>query len=100
MIHEVLSRRGRKTRNLNRRRAIRHHCLMCSNFDWIDVLHCRAKGCILHPYRLGGLQERGLTPIGRAWAIVRFCTDCCYGRPGRRVECNARECALFPYRNG
>lgn len=97
---EVIHKRGTRIRKLNRRRAIRQFCLICSDFDWRKVANCPLTRCILYEYRLGGLEEKGLSARDRVKAIVRYCTDCAYDDPHKRVTCDAVQCALFPYRNG
>jgi hypothetical protein len=34
-------------------KAIRRHCLECSNFQWSEVRRCPIFNCALFPYRLG-----------------------------------------------
>jgi hypothetical protein len=85
-------------RNLNRRRAIRHHCHMCSDFVWSGVIHCQFKDCGLYDFRLGGLQEKGLTPRDRENAIWQYCAECARANDTDPPNCDAVECALFPYR--
>ncbi|MBN1773171.1 MAG: hypothetical protein JXB32_18030, partial [Deltaproteobacteria bacterium] len=39
----------------NRRKAaLRLHCLECVGWQPSEVRLCTARGCVLHPYRLGG----------------------------------------------
>lgn len=97
MKRDVLSKTGTKTRNLNRRRAIRHYCLACSSFDWAGVTKCRVKECLLHDYRLGRITGKNFTSQDRATAIVNYCTWC---SDGEREACDASHCALYPYRKG
>ena len=53
MKHKVLCKDGTKVLKLNRRIAIRHFCLGCSDFVWDRVMNCESKNCILYHYRLG-----------------------------------------------
>jgi hypothetical protein len=100
MKREVLGEKGTKTRNLNRRRAIRHYCLMCSGFDWAKVTKCHAKECLLYDFRLGRLNGSGHHSEERAKAIVTYCTWCSDEDARKREACDAPHCSLFPYRNG
>jgi hypothetical protein len=100
MRYRIIGKKGLKTTNLNRKRAIRHHCRMCSDFRWSDVLQCHRVDCPLHPFRAGNLQEKGLCPAQRRHAIKAFCTGCAGDDEQERLACDAPECALFPYRNG
>jgi hypothetical protein len=99
MRRKVLSKNGTKTRNLNRRRAIRQHCLACSDFKWPEVVDCRFQDCCLHPFRFGGATGNGLMPHDRDLAIKEFCCGCAGGDSEEVDHCDALECALYPYRS-
>ena len=98
MRRKVIGRRGMKSRNLNRRRAIRHHCLACSNFRWEEVVNCRAESCSLFPFRQGVAEDKGLSPEQRSEAIRRFCRKCLGPCDPAQIDCHTSECALFDYR--
>ena len=105
MKRQVIGRRGPKIRALNRRRAVRHHCQMCCDFDWQGVVECDNAECPLHPYRFGRCQDgNGVDVVRqsrlRAAAIGRFCYLCSGEDEQCRDQCAAEQCSLFPYRNG
>jgi hypothetical protein len=101
MRTRVISKHGLKRTNLNRRRAIRHHCRMCCDSKWSKVLQCRNEQCPLHRFRTGNLPGKGLRPEQRNRAIAAFCSGCMERDDQRQPpECDAPECPLFPYRQG
>lgn len=99
MKREIIGKRGVKVRDLNRRRAIRHHCHMCCDFIWQAVVDCDRGICPLHPYRVGKRHVRGVPPAERAAAIGHFCMICASDATARS-RCEATDCALHPYREG
>jgi hypothetical protein len=94
----VIGRRGTVTRNLNRRRAIRHHCRACSNFRWDGVVNCPRQECPLFPFRTGAAGEEGGGAEERKQAISRFCGRCRAAGLQAEDDCDAVECALHTYR--
>jgi hypothetical protein len=98
MRRKVIGRRGMQSRNLNRRRAIRHHCLACSNFRWEEVVNCRRCDCQLFHFRLGKTGGKGLSPELRKEAICQFCRTCLGNGAAAESDCHASECSLFDYR--
>jgi hypothetical protein len=100
MIHEVLSQGGTKVINLNRRTAIRHFCLGCSDFVWDRVVECESSGCLPYSYRLGRPLRIGLSSKDRADSIIQYCMECSEANGIEKEQCDAEVCALFPYRNG
>ena len=79
--------------------AIRHFCMDCVGGSAKEVENCTARpgteaACPLWPIRL---DARG----GRKNAIIRrACTQRMGGHPYWVAECEARECALWPFRMG
>lgn len=99
MKYTIFTKRGTKTVVLNRRRAIRYHCMACSNFEWPQVVKCPRIECCLHKFRLGSGKESGLTARDREQAIKQFCLLCINGDQVDVDNCDAYDCALYPYRN-
>ena len=99
MRHRILSKRGTKLTNLNRRKAIRHHCLACSDYNWSGVKYCGIDDCSLHKFRFGTVNGNGLTPDDRDQAIKKYCSVCLMASHDEEDECDANLCALFPYRS-
>jgi hypothetical protein len=95
----VIGKHRKKARSLNRRRAIRHHCLVCSDFNWEAAVNCRRCICSLFPFRLGAAGGDGDGAEMRKEAIRRFCRACMNGGEESPIDCSATECALFDYRN-
>lgn len=100
MRYRIIGKRGIKTTNLNRRRAIRRHCHMCSDFQWNEVLACRFYDCPLHPFRAGNCKASDRSPEQRRHAIVKFCSGCVGENKCTSMDCGTPHCALFPYRKG
>ena len=50
---KILSKNSQKIVNLNRRRAIREHCLNCSGYSRAEVHRCPVTSCSLFHYRSG-----------------------------------------------
>jgi hypothetical protein len=96
----VIGKYRTKARSLNRRRAIRHHCLVCSDFNWEAVMACPRKGCSLFRFRTGTAGGNGECAEMRKEAIHRFCRACLGCGEGGPVDCGAAECALFDYSGG
>lgn len=84
-----------KTKDLNRRKAIRERCMNCSEWSPKEVENCFADDCQLYPYRSGqGKQD----PKARSKAIRGYCLWCCAGQSYEVQKCVSRYCSLFPYR--
>jgi hypothetical protein len=98
MRRVVIGRHRKNTRSLNRRRAIRHHCLACSNFDWDAAVKCGRSDCSLHPFRRGSAGAGGEYAEMRKEAIRRFCLTCIAAGEKNPTDCSATECALFDYK--
>lgn len=103
-------------------KAIRQHCLWCSNGSASEVAHCPARSCALWPYRfgrnpttdmLGDLGEHRVYPLEdaktaadfhrvatRIKAIQRRCLDCSGGSKAEVRHCERFGCDLHPYRLG
>jgi hypothetical protein len=94
----IIGKRGEKVRNLNRRRAIRHHCLACSGFDWDEVVNCRRCDCRLFQFRLGNAGGDGPGAEMRKEAIRRFCRTCLGAGAEMECDCSTPACSLFEYR--
>jgi hypothetical protein len=94
----VIGKHRKKARSLNRRRAIRHHCLACSDFNWEAVVACRRRGCCLFRFRTGTAGGNGASAELRNEAIRGYCRACMNGGEQSPIDCSATECALFDYR--
>ena len=92
---KILSKTGQKIINLNRRRAIREHCLNCSGYSRAEVHRCPVTSCPLFHYRSGkGKQDAK----ARKKAIREYCLWCCAEQRFEMLNCTARDCSLFPFR--
>lgn len=104
--------------------AIRDHCLWCCNDNRSEVVQCPARQCPLwslrlrarylplraalmddatplHPFErpmtLGEFAAKGQSKLK---AIRRRCVDCSGGNAQDVTSCDARDCALWTYRDG
>ena len=92
---KIQRKRGSKTININRRKAIRERCLNCSGWYRKDVDDCLIIDCHLYPYRSGKGKQNAKD---RADAIRRYCFWCCAEQRTEVMKCPAKDCPLFPYR--
>lgn len=85
-----------EAKNLNRRKAIALHCLVCSGHSRKDRRWCDHTGCQLYPYRCGNNKPKP-DPKERAKAVTCYCTACVNGQVSEKRYC-PRDCILFPWR--
>lgn len=96
MRMQIQSKDSTRIVNINRRKAIREHCLNCSNWNTAEAKDCQHTDCPLYPYRLGqGPQDSK----ARAKAIRDYCLWCMSGSAKEVSKCIIKTCPLFPYRN-
>jgi len=92
---QILGRKGPKVVNINRRRAIRERCMICSNWSPKEVFECGHVDCPLYPYRTGqGRQDA----VERGRAIRAYCLWCMCDQSHEVRLCPSKDCPLFPYR--
>lgn len=78
-------------------RAVRLHCLSCTNGDVTYVRKCSSSSCDVHPIRFGR-NDGKIRSVLRA--IRRRCLDCCGDERKRVAECELKDCSLYPFRMG
>lgn len=85
-------------KNLSPLKAIRKHCLDCSDGAYSEVRECRVADCILHKYRFG---KRVTSESLSSLKIIRKCCIDCQGDSLKGVkQCTSNSCALYPFRLG
>ena len=98
---------------LRAKTAIRRFCLACQGKAPLRVLECRDAACPLYALRLGPAkdthaafdaeQETPAELFAREHpvrAVRRYCMCCCGGIRAEIRTCEARNCALWPFRHG
>jgi len=115
-VHEVETGVGHATPL----KAVRRHCLECSNDSANKVRLCSAKSCALWPFRHGhrpsvedraAVADRQLNPLERSLAGAAFprtalkalrrrCLDCSGNSDGEVRSCKLTSCSLHRYRHG
>ena len=91
----IFCRNGHKIIDINRRRAIRERCLICSDWSPKEVTNCGFIDCPLYPFRTGqGKQD----PAARAKAIRSYCMWCTCDQPKEIRLCPSIDCPLYEYR--
>ena len=92
----IQTKEGHEIKHLNRRKAIRERCLMCSAWNVVEVRNCELTDCALYPFRLGtGKQD----PKARDRAIRNYCMWCCADQKLEVARCHLTDCPLFYFRN-
>jgi len=92
----ILTKDGHQIKQLNRRKAIRERCLMCSALNVAEVRNCELTDCALYPFRMGtGKQD----PKERDRAIRAYCLWCCCGQKHEVERCHLTDCSLYYFRN-
>ncbi len=92
----IQTKEGHEIKHLNRRKAIRERCLMCSAWNATEVRKCELTGCALYPFRIGtGRQD----PKTRDKAIRDYCLWCCCDQKNEVARCHLTDCSLFYFRN-
>ena len=91
----IQSKDGTKVVDLNRRKAIRENCLICSARSAKSVRDCKHVGCSLFPFRSGTGQQ---DPKAREKAIRQYCLWCCVGQRSEVSHCPVKDCPLFAFR--
>lgn len=91
----VLGKNGHKVVDLNRRKAIRERCLICSAWSYKEVANCEFADCHLYPFRSGQGKQNAKA---RAKAIREYCLWCMDGQPGEVSKCPSTDCPLFSFR--
>jgi len=92
----ILGKNGPKIVNMNRRKAIRERCLICSGWVLKDVTECEYEDCSLYPFRSGKGKQHAKA---RAKAIRKYCLWCMVGSRYEVKKCVCPDCPLYPYRN-
>ena len=87
---------GYEVVDLNRRKAIRKKCLICSYWNSAEVERCPQTECYLYPFRMGTGKQNAAT---RDRTIRTYCLQYCMNGQRREVKlCPSRDCPLFAYR--
>ena len=95
MMVSFLGKNGPKVVHLNRRKAIRERCLICSGRSHTDVKNCEFTDCFLHPFRSGQGKQNATT---RTKSILRYCRWCMNGKYSEVTKCPSTDCPLIIYR--
>jgi hypothetical protein len=90
----IMARSGDKVATINRRKAVREKCLICSDWSAQEVAECPHTDCPLYRFRLGrGTQNTR----ERNRAIHRYCLWCMAGNKAEIAKCVSLTCPLYPY---
>ena len=92
---KIQTKNGFDTKNVNRRKAIRHQCLNCSEWNRAEVENCQHDDCPLCRYRRRDSKQDAKA---RAKGIRAYCLWCMNGQLMEVARCHIRTCSLFPYR--
>jgi Tfp pilus assembly protein PilV len=96
MKRRILTRKGLRLVDLNRKMAIRHRCVNCSGWSTREVRKCTFTDCPLFPYRMG----QGKQPAKeRNESILAYCKWCANGSSKEVSKCPAETCPLWIFRN-
>lgn len=92
----ILDKHGnKKIVDLNRRKAIRERCLICSAWCPKEVANCSFKDCPLHSFRSGKGEQNSKA---REKAIKKYCLFCMAGQKSEVRKCISVNCPLYSYR--
>ena len=97
MKMKILSKNGHKIITINRRKAIRENCKICSGWNYKEVDSCDLVNCRLYPYRTGKGKQNAKA---RFKAIRQYCLWCCANQSYEVAKCPVSDCPLHPYRKG
>jgi len=70
--HIIMTKNGLESKELTPVKAIRHKCMECSNWQYIEVKTCQMDDCPLFPYRLGKNPSIKMTEKQKEIATKNF----------------------------
>jgi hypothetical protein len=92
---EILGRTGHKLKKLNRRKAIRERCLICSDWSPKEVKKCKFSDCPLIQFRTGKGHQNA---TDRSMVIRDYCKWCAIDQASEVRLCPSTDCPLWSYR--
>lgn len=88
-------RKGLKIVDMNCKKAIRYHCMDCSNWSPKEVDECSHVDCSLYPYRN---SQKPADTRERRKAVRRYCLACTNRQIFEVRLYPSKTCSLYPYR--
>jgi len=92
MKYRIMSKRGHKVVDLNRRKATHERCINCSSWSSPAVTSCWAHDCELYSFRTGMGKQNAKD---RRKAIGDYCRWCA-NEPAK--YCTMEDCPLYLFR--
>lgn len=80
-------------------KAIKQHCMFCSNGSSVEIAKCPSTWCSLHQFRGDASNEDNDQKI-RLIAIRNYCLGRCKDTPKEVKDCNDTTCKLYAHRFG